>query len=74
MSDVMKLGQVYFGWLPAAIVAKWHDNVENEDIKQTLLNTEFDSLYSFISHSFQWHSSPEGFEYWLDVAQIDWKS
>jgi hypothetical protein len=74
MSDVMKLGQVYFSWLPAHVVAKWHDNVENEDFKQTLLNTEFDSLYSFISHSFQWHNSPEGFEYWLDVAQIDWKS
>jgi len=74
MSDLMKIGQIYFSWLPVPIMNKWNDNVESEDQKQIILNTEYDSLYSFISHSFAWDETPEGFEYWLDVAQIDWKS
>jgi hypothetical protein len=74
MSDVMKLGQIYFSWLPVPVIVKWNSNVASENERNRLLNTEYDSLYAFISDSFEWYSSPEGFEYWLDVAQIDWKS
>jgi hypothetical protein len=74
MSDVMKLGQIYFSWLPVPVIVKWNSNVASENERNRILNTEYDSLYAFISDSFEWHNSPEGFEYWLDVAQIDWKS
>ena len=70
----MKKGQIYFSWLPVPVIVKWNSNVASENERNRLLNTEYDSLYAFISDSFDWDGSPEGFDYWLEIAQIDWNS
>ena len=72
MSDVMKKGQVYFSWLPVTVIAKWNKNVKNESERDRVLSTEYDSIYSFISDSFIWDQTPEGFDFWYNIGQIDW--
>ena len=72
MSDVMKKGQVYFSWLPVSVIAKWNNNVKNESERDRVLSTEYDSIYAFISDSFIWDQTPEGFDFWYNIGQIDW--
>ena len=68
----MKKGQIYFSWLPVTIIAKWNKNVKNENERDRVLSTEYDSLYAFISDSFIWDETPEGFDFWYNIGQINW--
>lgn len=68
----MKKGQIYFSWLPVTVIAKWNKNVKNESERDRVLSTEYDSLYAFISDSFIWDQTPEGFDFWYNIGQIDW--
>lgn len=52
------------------IYGKWRDNVENEadyTYAEYILNKDIDWKY-FISHSFQWHKTIEGYNFWKEIS------
>ena len=42
---------------------------DNKDISEMLLS-EYDNVYQFVGGNFFWDDTPEGADYWNDIANI----
>ncbi len=61
----MKNNKYWYYLMPNALRAQWESNVINVD---EFLEQENKSFFDFIADSFKWDSTPEGEDYWLNIA------
>jgi hypothetical protein len=50
-------------------IKRWLYNYVNSYSEFDLLTTRFGSFWDFIFISFPWQHTPEGYEYWSQIAQ-----
>jgi hypothetical protein len=69
MSDLMK-GSKWYESMPLDIQIVYLENITDDQL-EIVCNMYFESFSAFLSESFVWNDTPEGFEYWLEVSKFN---
>lgn len=69
MSDLKK-GSSWFEDMPEDIKTLWLYNISDNDI-ELVSEMYFENFSAFLSESFVWNDTPEGYEYWLEVSRFN---
>lgn len=69
MSD-LKRGSLWYEDMPLDTQILYLDNITDDEL-DIVFDTYFENFVDFLSASFQWHKTPEGFEYWLEVSRYN---
>ncbi len=69
MSDLMK-GLYWFEQMPQALQTTYLQRI-TDDHFNLISEMYFENFVQFLSESFIWHETPEGFEFWLNVSKFN---
>jgi hypothetical protein len=69
MSD-LKRGREFYDFIPLEIQLLYLDNITDDQL-DIVDNMYFESFVAFLSESFIWSETPEGYEYWLEVSRFN---
>ena len=69
MSDLMK-GKHFYELMPVDLQIIYLER-NSEDHLEFVYDTYFENFVQFLSESFIWHETPEGYEFWLDVSKYN---
>ncbi len=69
MSD-LKRGSLWYEDMPLDTQILYLDNITDDQL-DIVFDMYFENFFDFLSSSFQWHQTPEGFEYWLEVSRYN---
>ena len=63
-------GSFWYESMPLDIQIVYLENITDDQL-QIVCNMYFESFSAFLSESFVWNDTPEGFEYWLEVSKFN---
>ena len=69
MSDLMK-GLYWFEQMPLPLQSLYLERT-NDDHFNLISEMYFENFIQFLSESFIWHETPEGYEFWLNVSKYN---
>jgi hypothetical protein len=69
MTDLMK-GIYYFDQMPLQLQSIYLERITDDHLN-TVNEMYFENFVQFLSESFIWHETPEGYEFWLDVSKFN---
>jgi len=69
MSD-LKRGSLWYMDLPLDTQILYLDNITDDQL-DIVFDMYFEHLVDFLSESFAWHYTPEGYEYWLGISRYN---
>ena len=69
MSDLMK-GVWWYEHMPFEIQALWLCNISDDQL-DGIWDMYFESFVAFLSESFIWKDTPQGYEFWLGVSNYE---
>jgi hypothetical protein len=69
MSD-LKRGSMWYEDMPLDTQILYLDNI-TEDQLDIVFDMYFENFVDFLSESFVWNETPEGYEYWLEVSRYN---
>jgi len=69
MSD-LKRGSLWYEDMPLDTQILYLDNI-TEDQLDIVFDMYFENFVDFLSESFVWNETPEGYEYWLEVSRYN---
>lgn len=69
MSDLMK-GSKWYESMPLDVQILFLENITDDQL-DIVYDMYFESFVAFLSESFVWNDTPEGYEYWLEVSRFN---
>ena len=69
MSDLKK-GMDWYGDMPTDLQILYLENITDDQL-EIVYDMYFESFVAFLSESFVWNDTPEGYEYWLEVSRFN---
>jgi len=69
MSDLMK-GKYFYELMPLDLQIIYLERISDDHL-EWVYNTYFENFVQFLSESFIWHETPEGYDFWLDVSKYN---
>ena len=69
MSDLQK-GSKWYESLPIDVQILYLENITDDQL-DIVYDMYFESFVAFLSESFIWSETPEGYEYWLEVSRFN---
>lgn len=69
MSDLRK-GKDWYEDMPVDIQIVYLENITDDQL-DIVYDMYFEHFVDFLSESFVWSETPEGYEYWLNVSQFN---
>jgi hypothetical protein len=69
MSD-LKRGSLWYEDMPLDTQILYLDNITDDQL-DIVFDMYFEHFVDFLSESFEWHETPEGYEYWLEVSRYN---
>ncbi len=63
-------GSKWYESMPLDIQIVYLENITDDQL-EIVCNMYFESFSAFLSESFVWNDTPEGFEYWLEVSKFN---
>jgi hypothetical protein len=69
MSDLQK-GSKWYESMPTDIQILYLENITDDQL-DIVYDMYFESFVAFLSESFIWSETPEGYEYWLEVSRFN---
>ena len=63
-------GSFWYESMPLDIQIVYLENIADDQL-EIVCNMYFESFSAFLSESFVWNDTPEGFEYWLEVSKFN---
>jgi hypothetical protein len=69
MTDLMK-GVWWYDHMTEDIKTLWLYNISDDQIEY-IWDMYFENYVAFLSESFVWNDTPEGFEFWLNVSNYE---
>ena len=69
MSDLMK-GKYFYELMPLDLQIIYLERISDDHLDY-VYDAYFENFVQFLSESFIWHETPEGYEYWLNVSQFN---
>lgn len=64
----MKTGQYYFDTLSETERKQFMANFDKHIQRDNYMESKFSGMVEFISAAFTWKSTPEGIDYWNEIA------
>lgn len=68
--NYLKTGQEWYEDMPDHIKSLYLENITSENL-YIVSNMYFEHFVNFLSESFVWSETPEGYDYWLEVSQFN---
>ena len=68
--NYLKTGEDWYDDMPADIQSLYLENITDEQL-YIVRDTYFEHFVDFLSESFVWHETPEGYEFWLEVSRFN---
>ena len=68
--NYLKTGQEWYEDMPDHIKSLYLENITSENL-YIVSNMYFEHFVDFLSESFVWSETPEGYDYWLEVSQFN---
>lgn len=65
-----KKGVEWFNDMPADLRLAYLANITDDQLDY-VYNMQFENFASFLSKSFIWDRTPQGFDYWLEVSKYN---
>ena len=69
MSDLKK-GHEWLEYMPIKVYSNYLCNITDDQL-DIVYDMYFENFSAFLSESFVWNDTPEGFEYWLEVSRFN---
>jgi hypothetical protein len=69
MSDLQK-GSKWYESMPLDVQILYLENITDDQL-DIVYEMYFESFVAFLSESFIWSETPEGYEYWLEVSRFN---
>jgi hypothetical protein len=69
MSD-LKRGSLWYEDMPLDTQILYLDNITDDQL-DIVFDMYFEHFVDFLSESFVWNETPEGYEYWLEVSRYN---
>ena len=69
MSDLRK-GKDWYEDMPVDIQIVYLENITDDQL-DIVYDMYFEHFVDFLSESFVWSETPEGYDYWLNVSQFN---
>ncbi len=69
MSD-LKRGSLWYEDMPLDTQILYLDNITDDQL-DIVFDMYFENFVDFLSESFVWNETPEGYEYWLEVSRYN---
>lgn len=69
MSDLKK-GKDWYEDMPVDIQIVYLENITDDQL-EIVYDMYFEHFVDFLSESFIWSETPEGYDYWLNVSQFN---
>jgi hypothetical protein len=69
MSDLMK-GKHFYELMPVDLQIIYLERISDDHLA-FVYDTYFENFVQFLSESFIWHETPEGYDFWLDVSKYN---
>lgn len=69
MSDLRK-GKDWYEDMPVDIQIVYLENITDDQL-EIVYDMYFEHFVDFLSESFVWSETPEGYDYWLNVSQFN---
>ena len=63
-------GSKWYESMPLDIQIVYLENITDDQL-EIVCDMYFESFSAFLSESFVWNDTPEGFEYWLEVSKFN---
>ena len=70
MSDLMK-GKYFYELMPLDLQIIYLERISDDHLDY-VYDAYFENFVQFLSESFIWHETPEGYDFWHNIGQIDW--
>lgn len=68
--NYLKTGKEWYEDMPDHIKSLYLENITSENL-YIVSNMYFEHFVNFLSESFVWSETPEGYDYWLEVSQFN---
>jgi len=69
MSD-LKNGRMWYDDMPEDIQSLWLYNISDDQLEY-IWDMYFEHFVDFLSESFVWNDTIEGFEFWLEISRYN---
>ena len=69
MSDLMK-GKYFYELMPLDLQIIYLERIIDDHLDY-VYDAYFENFVQFLSESFIWHETPEGYDFWLDVSKYN---
>jgi hypothetical protein len=69
MSD-LKRGSLWYEDMPLDTQILYLDNITDDQL-DIVFDMYFENFVDFLSESFVWNETPEGYEYWLEISRYN---
>lgn len=69
MSDLMK-GKYFYELMPIDIQIIYLERISDDQLDY-VYDAYFENFVQFLSESFVWHETPEGYEFWLNISKYN---
>jgi hypothetical protein len=69
MSD-LKRGSLWYEDMPLDTQILYLDNITDDQL-DIVFDMYFEHFVDFLSESFVWNETPEGYEYWLEISRYN---
>jgi len=66
----LKRGSLWYEDMPLDTQILYLDNI-TEDQLDIVFDMYFENFVDFLSESFVWNETPEGYEYWLEISRYN---
>ena len=66
----LKKGKDWYEDMPVDIQIVYLENITDDQL-DIVYDTYFEHFVDFLSESFVWSETPEGYDYWLNVSQFN---
>ena len=70
MSDLMK-GKYFYELMPLDLQIIYLERISDDHLDY-VYDAYFENFVQFLSESFIWHETPEGYDFWYNIGQINW--
>lgn len=68
--NYLKKGKDWYEDMPLHIQIVYLENITDDQL-DIVYDTYFEHFVDFLSESFVWSETPEGYDYWLEVSQFN---
>lgn len=69
MSD-LKRGSFWYELMPLDVQILYLENITDDQL-DIVYDMYFEHFVDFLSESFVWNETPEGYDYWLNISQFN---